>query len=106
MLERVTQRLLGDAIYFTLHRRRRPHPAVLPELDLHVVHPSQHFDVLAQGRCDSVGVNLGRPQLEDERSHLLHRRTRHVAKALHLRLGAHRIALDRVWRRRQPLARC
>ena len=43
------------------------------ELDLLVAEPAQHLDVLAQRAGEAVALEVGRPQLEDERAQLVER---------------------------------
>ena len=46
------------------------------ELDLLLAEPAQHLDVLSQRPAEAVLLEVGRPQLEDERAELVERLSR------------------------------
>ena len=72
--ERVLQRLLRDAQHLAVARRRRAGSSSSSvELDLALLEPPQHLDVLAQRAAEPVALEVGRAQLEDQRAQLLER---------------------------------
>ena len=74
VLERVLERLLRDAEDLAVARRRPPaaRPASTSSISL-LPEPAQQLDVLAQRPAEPVLLEVGRPQLEDERAELLER---------------------------------
>src|SRR6266480_3510570 len=64
--ERVLQSFLGDAQHVAVSRRVRRQLAVEVELDLALLKPAQQLDMLGERAAESVALEVGRAELEDE----------------------------------------
>ena len=76
VLEHVVERLLGNAEDLAVAHRVSRQLADQHELDLLLPQPAQHLDVLPQRPAETILLEVGRPQLEDERAELLERLSR------------------------------
>src|SRR3954452_3525436 len=66
--KRVLESLLRDPQYVPVAWRVRRQLAVDVELDLTLLEPAQQLDVLGQRAAEAVALEVGRAQLEDERT--------------------------------------
>src|SRR2546423_3214130 len=71
--ERVLERLLGDAEDLPVAGGVAGGARIDLQLDLALLQPPQDVDVLAEGAPEPVAVEVGRPQLEDQRAQLVER---------------------------------
>jgi hypothetical protein len=93
------ERLLRDPEELALDARIRLARAVHGELDRRRVDAAQDVDVLLQRRDEPVGLEVGRPQLEHERAHLLACLRRQPPHLGQLGTGRLRVAVEQLGRR-------
>src|SRR5919197_4084226 len=93
VLERVADRLLGDAEHLPLEPRVEV-DAVQLELDVDTVHAPEHVDVLLQRDGEPVGDDVAGAELEDQRAHLVHRAPHELPHLAELRLRALGLRVD------------
>src|ERR687886_2175374 len=93
MLERVADRLLRDPEDLPLELGVNL-DAVERKLDVDAVHPPQDVDVLLERDGEPVGDDVARPELEDQRAHLVHRGADELAHLDELLLRALGLGVD------------
>src|SRR6266536_5107880 len=92
--QRVLQRLLCDAQHVAVTYSVAGNGVVDVEVDLALLQPAQHVDVLAQRAAQAVPFEVGRTELEHERAQLVERLLRERLQLRNLLARRRRIALE------------